>query len=142
MKTQLKLGKKQIARNLNNYRMAEPTEEFWAEWKENKTALKAEGVSVFKRGEDFYIAVYDGTKSTIKEYEQQQSNNFKELKRVFIGEIAGCEHAYQRDIDDAINIIERAMNYESFEPLRYLLSNLDYILAEVEDICFRHLLNA
>lgn len=141
MTTQLNLGKKQIARNLNNYRMACPTEEFWAEWRSNKEQLKSEGVSVFKKGSEFYVAIYDGSMSTQEELDKQNADNFAEVKSGLISRIWDIsEHAYEKDIDEAIEIIESAESFADFDSLRYLIDGVNYMLAEVQDDIFQNLL--
>lgn len=141
MKTQLNLGKNQIARNLNNYRMAKPTEDFWTEWNSNKEQLKSEGVSVFKRGTEFYVAIYDGTKSTQEELDKQNADNFAEVKSGLLSKIFDIsEHAYEKDINEAVEIVENATSFADFDNLKYLIDGVDYMLAEVQDDIFQDLL--
>jgi hypothetical protein len=70
----LKFGREFIAKNLNRYRMAEPTEDFWDFYKENKAELKAAGFSVYKHA-DLGFMVYDWRKTekaTQAEFDAQE----------------------------------------------------------------------
>lgn len=65
-------GRKHIAVNGNFYRVARPTEAFWDWYKQNKTALKDSGYSVYKHT-DYGFCVYDWTDkrpATAEEKEQ------------------------------------------------------------------------
>lgn len=71
----LTFGREFIAVNLNRYRMAEPTPEFWDFYKEHKEELKAEGFSVFKHPEIGFM-VYDWrnkSKATQEELDAQKA---------------------------------------------------------------------
>jgi hypothetical protein len=54
----LTFGREFIAKNLNRYRMATPTPEFWDYYKEHKEDLKSAGFSVYKHTELGFM-VYD-----------------------------------------------------------------------------------
>lgn len=133
----LKFGSVQIARNLNTYRMARPTEEFWSAWKTDKAELKSAGYSVFKRGEEFFVALYDGGKGTATDYLNQQEANFSAVKKEIAAEILGYDgRAYESDIDEALRIVDSAQTMSDFEELDGLLCNWQRVVEEAEDAVF------
>lgn len=136
MKTQLQFGKQLIAKNLNNYRVARPTESFWEEWKLNKEELKKEGVSVFKKFGKFYVSLYDGSKSSQIDYDKQENHRFYRIKVLFSCNIMGQEHVSQKEIDDAVETVERAQGYYDLDMLRHFYENYDYVRSEIEEEVF------
>lgn len=131
----LTLSHIQIARNLNTYRMAKPTEAFWTEWKKNKTALKEAGVSVFKRNGKFFIALYDGNKSTQEEYDKQEAEHFARLIGKLQVAVLGC-NADDDDIDKAYEIISTAKVYSDFAGLNDLIFGSEQMITDAEDELF------
>lgn len=135
----LTLSNVQVARNLNTYRMAKPTEAFWAEWKANKTALKEAGVSVFKRNGKFFIAVYDGNKSTQEAYDKQEAEHFARLKAKLQCVINGC-NAEESDIENACEIVDKAKVYSDFAGLNDLIFGVEQLITDCEDELFYELI--
>lgn len=131
----LTLSHIQVARNLNTYRMAKPNEAFWNEWKKNKTALKEAGVSVFKRNGKFFIALYDGNKSTQEAYEQQEAEHFARLIGKLQVAVLGC-NANDDDIDKAYEIISTAKVYSDFAGLNDLIFGSEQMITDAEDELF------
>lgn len=131
----LTLSHIQVARNLNTYRMARPNEAFWNEWKKNKTALKEAGVSVFKRNGKFFIALYDGNKSTQEAYEQQEAEHFARLIGKLQVAVLGC-NADDKDIDKAYEIISSAKVYSDFAGLNDLIFGAEQMITDAEDELF------
>lgn len=131
----LTLSHTQIARNLNTYRMARPNEAFWQEWKKNKTALKEAGVSVFKRNGKFFIALYDGNKSTQEAYDKQEAEHFAKLIGKLQVAVLGC-NANDDDIDKAYDIISNAKVYSDFAGLNDLIFGSEQMITDAEDELF------
>jgi hypothetical protein len=70
-----------IAKNLNYFRQAEPTEAFWDLWKSNKDELKALGLSVYKPENQFFV--YDWSrkdKATQEQYDAQETLRVKKAE--------------------------------------------------------------
>jgi hypothetical protein len=71
-----------IAKNLNFYRYAEPTEQFWENWKTSKDLLKSEGISVRKEDSGKFL-VYDWSrqdKAPMSNYITQEANKERKKK--------------------------------------------------------------
>jgi hypothetical protein len=78
----LKWSEPIIAKNLNWFRIAHPTEKFWNAWEKRKDKLKKQGLSVFK-GEYGKFRVFDWSetkKATQKEYDAQEALRLKKEK--------------------------------------------------------------
>lgn len=91
----LKWSKPRLARNLNWYRKAEPTEEFW-QWyngeeddpdyrQKQKEFLKQNGISIYKEYDNWGLFDWNfKEKGTQEEYDQQQEDREKELCKVLL----------------------------------------------------------
>jgi hypothetical protein len=138
----LNWGKYRIAKNLNYYRIAEPTEAFWEKWKADKEQFKNQGISVYKNDSGEF-KVYDWSKkekATQEEYDKQEAikerkaaiweqikteNELQKYRNTILGYIddqyKNCRQKYQlideidsaKDIDELYNILEpEAKNIE------------------------------
>ena len=91
----LKWSKPRLARNLNWYRKAEPTEEFW-QWyngeeddpdyrQKQKEFLKQNGISIYKEYDNWGLFDWNfKEKGTQEEYDQQQEDREKELCKILL----------------------------------------------------------
>jgi hypothetical protein len=139
MNTQLQLGTVRIAKNLNCYRMAIPTEAFWAEWKANKEGMRAEGVSVFKRGGSFYVAIYDGTSATQEAYDKQEQEAFAFVRSYVLSEVMAYD-GLEEDSDYAYDVISAAATYEDISRASAVFEGIERLIAEAQDALFNSLL--
>lgn len=138
----LKFGEKLIAKNLNTYRMARPTEEFWTEWKSNKSKMKTDGYSVFKRGGKFFVALYDGGKATFADYVDQEKAAFAAVKKELEQYLFGFNGiAPESDLEESIRIVRTALDRYDFEALDGLLNNWNRVVEDAENAVFDEYFN-
>jgi hypothetical protein len=135
----LEWSEQKIAKNLNYYKMAKPTEEFWTAWKTNKEELKSTGISVFK-GEDGQFNVFDWSckdKATQAEYDEQQ--RIAELKKSIYESIDTTEY-YRQACISAIQSDDHIRTKVAKELISCIRASsntddmYDYLLEEANDI--------
>ena len=128
----IKFGRKHIAANGNFFRVAKPTEEFWAFYKENKEELKKQGYSVYKHPE-YGFCVYDWTDKTkataeqIEQYKKEEAEwEAKRIKRAWEVIVADVEEfgAYGETVADCNSWEEIRAEVER------LYDNPDYVMKE------------
>lgn len=134
----LKFGATKIAKNLTVYRMARPTEEFWMAWKADKTDMKNAGYSVFKRGKEFFISVYEnGISASYAEYVDQEKAIFSAVKAEIENDLLGYDgRANDDDLEQALLIVRTAGDRYDFENLAAYLSNWEATVSDAEDSVF------
>ena len=138
----LKFGEKLISKNLDTYRMAKPTEEFWAAWKSNKAEMKTAGYSVFKRGKKFFVALYDGGKATFADYVDQDKATFAAVKKELEQYLFGFDGiAPESDLEESIRIVRTALDRYDFEALDGLLNNWSRVVEDAENAVFDEYFN-
>ena len=128
----VKFGRKHIATNGNFFRVAKPTEEFWAFYKENKEELKKQGYSVYKHNE-YGFCVYDWTDKTkataeqIEQYKKEEAEwEAKRIKRAWEQIVAEVEEhgAYGETVKDCTTW------EDIWEELERLYENPKYVYEE------------
>ena len=138
----LKFGKKLIAKNLNTYRMAKPSEEFWVAWKSNKTEMKTAGYSVFKHGKEFFVALYDGGKAVFADYVDQEKATFAAVKKELEQYLLGFDGiAPESDLEESVRIVRTALDRYDFEALDGLLNNWSRVVEDAENAVFDEYFN-
>ena len=134
----LKFGANRISKNLTVYRMARPTEAFWSAWKADKTGMKNAGYSVFKRGKEFFVSVYEnGKTASFAEYIDQEKAIFSAIKREIENDLLGYDgRANDDDLEQALLIVRTAGDRYDFEGLSAYLSNWEATVSDAEDSVF------
>ena len=116
----MKFGKKLISKNLKNYRLAKPDNDFWEKWRANKEEMKAQGYYVNKEHNTFYVAFYDRTTATQEEYDAQELNKLNGIKNVFFDFLKSVHgKAAEEEIQKAENILNNAKNIDDLHQLDY-----------------------
>ena len=95
---QLSWSSPAIAKNLNRFRKAEASDDFWGAWKEEKENIKNAGFSVYKEGNIFYVfdwsnkikATQEEFDAQEKEREAKEQQKFLRFKDSYINEIRGA----------------------------------------------------
>lgn len=134
----LKFGANRISKKLTVYRMARPTEEFWSAWKADKTGMKNAGYSVFKRGKDFFVSVYEnGKTASFAEYVDQEKAIFSAIKAEIENDLLGYDgRANDDDLEQALLIVRTAGDRYDFEALAAYLNNWESTVSDAEDSVF------
>lgn len=129
----LDFGEVMIARNGNTYRMAEPTEEFWNEWRANKSGLKEQGYGAFKADNGkFYVTYYDGGKATEQEIEQRQKADFEKKRNAVLSALEEYEDDMPRkEYNRYKKIIESAQKEDDLYGINET-ETIDEILSDLK----------
>ena len=116
----MKFGKKLISKNLKNYRLAKPDNDFWEKWRTNKEEMKAQGYYVNKEHNTFYVAFYDRTTATQEEYDAQELNKLNGIKNVFFDFLKSVHGKVdEKEIKKAENILTGVKSIKELHQLDY-----------------------
>lgn len=129
----MKFGKKLISKNLKNYMLAKPDNDFWEKWRTNKEEMKAQGYYVNKEHNTFYVSFYDRTTATQEEYDEQELNKLNGIKKVFFDFLKSAHgKAAEEEIQKAENILNGVKSIEELHQLDYAFA-VDAVVKECNE---------
>jgi hypothetical protein len=142
METKLDWSDIFIAKNLNRYRKARPTKEFWEEWRVNKDAIKAEGYSLYKENDKFHVFDWrDKVKATPEEYGAQEEAKLQIYKDEAIYIARGDGHLPEHILDEVVDEINGASDIDTIADIIDNKISIggawDMICQEAETLFFR-----
>ena len=123
----LKWSKPRLAKNLNRYRKAAPTEEFWSwyngesddpEYRKKQNAfLKQNGLSIYKEYGQFGLFDWNfDEKGTQEDYDKQQKEREEEIRSKLYSELLNaCTKESPRDYEIAKRELQRCDTLEKLE---------------------------
>ena len=131
---------KLISKNLRNYRLARPDNDFWEKWRANKEEMKAQGYYVNKENNTFYVAFYDQTTATQEEYDDQELNKLNGIKNVFFDFLKSVHGKVdEKEIKKAENILTGVKSIEDLHQLDYAFTINEVIKECNEQAIYRAL---